>query len=700
MTTLLNIAVINAVTVLPLALLAVLFSRLVRNAAFTHVLWVIVLLKFVTPPLFNLPVTIDVPAAVEQVAVDAATEPLPALEANRTVPRSQVSVRPDASVAQSSPRVETPAAAVEPIQMSPATQSLWATCSTACGHAFNFAIVWWARNPAYQWFLLACWIIGTAAWTTLQVIRAVRFSRRVVSDAATCDQLQDETNQLASNLGMKNGPRVLTVNAAVSPMLWGCGQRAVLLFPADLASQLNETARATLLTHELAHFVRGDHWVRLLELIATALFWWHPVVWWARNKIEESEEECCDAWVVSQFPHAPRRYAEALLDTIDYLCDSRLALPPVASGLGQAAFLRRRLVKIMQGTAPKPMSQKIRYLIALLALVLLPLQPFVFASANISRSRPVIAERIEADPTSTSSQPIEVQNHDPAESPTSEVPEVVVKEPVSEEPTSSPAPRAIRGEKVWSTAVSQDGRYIIRTTTARRVTLTDRKNRVIDLSNHNITAVAFAADGESFVAAGSDGRITLWSAKSGELIRTVATHGAGLRSIAVTPQGDTVAAGGRDGAVLLYDLATDQPLATIPNYASSVNCVRFSPSGRQIAVAIGDWMSSNRSEVVILETATGRPVMTLNCETTPGAVAFASNDELIVGLWDGDAQLWNLINRQVVGTATANKNVVAAAAFSPDNPVLREVTFVASEQNAPATDSPLSVLRGLFGNLP
>ena len=67
MTTLLHIALINAVTVLPLAVLVFVVSRLTRRPALTHALWVLVLVKFVTPPLFNLPMTIEVPIAHQSV---------------------------------------------------------------------------------------------------------------------------------------------------------------------------------------------------------------------------------------------------------------------------------------------------------------------------------------------------------------------------------------------------------------------------------------------------------------------------------------------------------------------------------------------------------------------------------------------------------------------------------------------------------
>ena len=69
------------------------------------------------------------------------------------------------------------------------------------------------------------------------------------------------------------------------------------------------------------------------------LYWWHPVVWYARRELREAEEQCCDAWVVATLPGAGRAYASALLDTLDFLSAAPPAVPLLASGLGQVSDL-------------------------------------------------------------------------------------------------------------------------------------------------------------------------------------------------------------------------------------------------------------------------------------------------------------------------------------------------------------------------
>jgi hypothetical protein len=147
----------------------------------------------------------------------------------------------------------------------------------------------------------------------------------------------------------------------------------------------------TLLLHELAHLRRGDHWVRGLELLATGLFWWHPVVWLARRELREAEEQCCDAWVVWALPGAARAYATALVEAVDYLSEARPALPPVASGFGHVHLLKRRLTMILRGTTPRALTWGGLLAVLGLGAVLLPFLP------NIAQAEPQSAPRPPAD---------------------------------------------------------------------------------------------------------------------------------------------------------------------------------------------------------------------------------------------------------------------------------------------------------------
>ena len=684
MTTFLNIALINAVTVLPLALLAWVVSRLVRRPALAHALWVLVLLKFVTPPLFNLPVTIEVPVA-DVGHVSNVPVPQPQPESESVGHDNSVAANDAVNHPVTRPSTVSPVETTPPVRVDRARPSFWTSTLKTCSTI-------WSRRPDLRSMFLAGWLAGVALWMTLQIARAVRFQRRVLRDATPNAELQQQTQQLAAALRLRRVPRVLIVNATVSPMLWGCGSRAKLLFPSDLVERLDDNARATLVTHELAHFARGDHWVRLLEVIVTGLFWWHPVVWWARQQIEQSEEECCDAWVVGEFPNAPRQYAEALLDTIDFLCESHQPLPPIACGLGQPHFLRRRLIQIMGGASPKAMSQRARCAVAVVAALLLPLQPFVFGSASISSLVPVAMSPGESAAVVEKSE-VRGQKSEPA---SLELPPD--NNSGAEQMALSSTPRRIRGEKTWSTAASADGRFVVRATTARRVLLTDRfTNRETDLSSHGITAVAFVPERLSFVAAGSDGRVTLWDAVKGEPTRVLYAHDDAWRSVCVSPRGDAMAVGGKDGSVLVLDLVTGATQAELPRQAMAVNCVRYSPDARSLAVAMGDWDSNARGRVVLFDVETKTSGAVLECESAPGAVTFASNGDVIVGLWNGQADLWNLESRRLVGSAQANKSVVAAASFSPDNPALREVDFVATRPVATEDKSDNTLLDFFFG---
>ncbi len=663
----LHIAIVNAITVIPLAVLAFVVLRRGCRAPVHHTVWVLVLLKFVTPPLFNLP-------------VELAVLPAPAAEHHS----ASVSPRPAAT---NSPLVATiPAAPQQRVTSTPS--------STTPAVSDTLSMI--PMNLSWPSLLLWVWCAGTACWLIVQIGRAVRFETLITYRSRCPDELQSECAELAQRLGIVHVPRVCVIDAPLSPMLWGFGQRAKLLFPAKLAERMPAEARATLLMHELAHYRRGDHRVRLLELLVTGLFWWHPVVWWARRQIEEAEEECCDAWVVQQFPQSPRCYAEALLDTIDFLCEHRRALPPLASGLGQAPFLRRRLMQIMQGATLPPIDRSTRWTLVAAAVCLLPLQPFVLSAAIPQRLPTPKAAEVSLT-TKSDGESVMGNAVQPAASTKRTpglTPRTKINEPTLPRVTNRP-PRTRKNGEIWSTAVSPDGRYVIRITTRQKITLTDIVNNVdTDLSAYGFTAVAFTPDGASFVSTGRDeGRVMYWNATTGTVRRNLLNDGNQYSTIAVSPEGERVAVGARNGQVVVLDLTTSEVLLSL-TAPSAVNSVRFSPNGRQIAVACGDWMKTAVGQVLVYDASEPRMLHRL-ASVSSGAISFASDEELIVGGWNGRIQLWNLASRSVVAEAQIDKNLVAAASFSADNPALREAELLPVTPAADQEDT-FSFLRGLL----
>ncbi len=163
------------------------------------------------------------------------------------------------------------------------------------------------------------WLTGCVVWFAVMGRRIVRFHRLLRYALPAPTALQERAAVLARRLGLSRCPSVWLVPGALPPLLWAVGGRPRLFFPRALLRQLGAESRDALLVHELAHLCRRDHWVRVLEGLALGLYWWNPLVWYACRALHAAEEECCDAWVVSELPRAAPAYAGALLQTVDFL---------------------------------------------------------------------------------------------------------------------------------------------------------------------------------------------------------------------------------------------------------------------------------------------------------------------------------------------------------------------------------------------
>jgi beta-lactamase regulating signal transducer with metallopeptidase domain len=352
---LLQIGLSNAAVSAGLALLAVAMSRVLRRPALAHALWVLVLLKLITPPLHIIP--IEWPAMASESTEIAASES-PARDEIQPVDLAAPEVPNEAAeemfiLADDVPVGDLPAGPEQEPESAPPSLT-----------GFSW--------PA---LILAVWATGSIGWLGLATVRLARFQRLLRHGRPATAAVQAQARDLASRLGLTSCPGIWMVPGRVSPMLWALVGKPRLLLPAELWRALPEEQRATLLAHELAHRLRLDHWVRRLELAVTCLYWWHPVVWWARRELREAEEQCCDAWVVWALPLSAKDYALALVETLDFLSVARPVLPVAASGVGHIHDLRRRLTMIMRGTTPRRLTWTGFAAVLGMAALLLPVLP-------------------------------------------------------------------------------------------------------------------------------------------------------------------------------------------------------------------------------------------------------------------------------------------------------------------------------------
>ena len=336
METLLRVGLGNAVAAGLLALGAAAVGVCARrHPALRHGLWILVLLKLITPPLWTVPVT----------WLAESPEPVHAEQEVVLMPAPL----PEYGEAIDFVYPAEPATVVEPPSV-------------------PFEVPW-------RWCVLTTWgggsflMFGLAAWRIRQFRRVLRLAEPAPAT------LRAEVEALARQLGLAQTPRIGVIPGAVSPMLWALACRPCVIVPRGLWDRLDARQRSTLLAHELAHLKRRDHWVRGLELLVTGLYWWLPVVWIARHALREAEEQCCDAWVVWAFPDATRTYAEALLETLDFLSGAGSAATVAASGLGPVHHLKRRMTMIMQGTTPRALTWSGLLAVLGLSAMLLPLSP-------------------------------------------------------------------------------------------------------------------------------------------------------------------------------------------------------------------------------------------------------------------------------------------------------------------------------------
>jgi beta-lactamase regulating signal transducer with metallopeptidase domain len=168
--------------------------------------------------------------------------------------------------------------------------------------------------PTVPWtaWLAMVWMLGTF----IMLLRAGIKVAGAEKLRRSCQPLTDETMTLlvveacrAINLARKI--RVAVTDQLTSPAVVGI-LVPTLILPLSLFTTLTPEQIRFILLHELAHIRRGDYLANLFQLLAEALLFFNPAVWWLSHHIRREREACCDALAI-ELSGAPADYAKTLV---------------------------------------------------------------------------------------------------------------------------------------------------------------------------------------------------------------------------------------------------------------------------------------------------------------------------------------------------------------------------------------------------
>ncbi|MDZ7271593.1 MAG: M56 family metallopeptidase [candidate division KSB1 bacterium] len=211
--------------------------------------------------------------------------------------------------------------------------------------------------------LFLLWVLGASAFLLLPLLQTGWLMYRLRS--ATGAPLP----------GAHEGRHALRVyrNPMVAlPLSIGIRCRTVFV-PPDW-DQWPDCRRQVAMYHELAHASRGDGWAQVVQLVARAIYFFHPLVWLLWRLAEDYREMACDD-AARQAAHVSSLEYTRQLQKL-----AEAALNPERGTAGVTAFIRqrnkllRRVKYQMEGKAMRDLSQtRVLAVVAALALVAIPL---------------------------------------------------------------------------------------------------------------------------------------------------------------------------------------------------------------------------------------------------------------------------------------------------------------------------------------
>lgn len=219
-----------------------------------------------------------------------------------------------------------------------------------------------------------------------------------------------------------------------------------------------------------------------------------------------------------------------------------------------------------------------------------------------------------------------------------------------------------KGHKVLCIAYSPDSRFVATGGTDDRIVLWDARtgNPIREMMNKEwALAVKFTPDGRYIVSAGREERVRLWDVNTGKMVREMKGHRDQILSLDISPDGRYAITGSIDKMVKLWDIQMGVFLKDFKGHRDQVSSVAFSPDGKKVVSGSADktireWSVPDGNELRVIKT-----------KAWVRAVAYSPDGQYIAtGSDNKKIQIWK--NGIEYNTLLGHKHIIYNLAFSND----------------------------------
>ena len=654
---------------LGLAVAALCYTKFARRRpALRHALWLLVLLKLVTPAFVPLPVLPAPELAKRAIApIDEGTKEVASGAAKVGLRKSLESTDISYPVVTGVESADRTSAAV-PLPHRSILNAAW----------------FWTIAP------LTLWFIGTAFVVTRCWLHSRRLRKLIAMGEPLCSRVQRIVDRACEAMQVSL-VEATVVDAKISPCIWSTRREVCIVLPSSIANELSDEQLRSIVCHELAHVVRGDTFVNSFALFVSAICWWHPAAWLAWRELRKAQEVCCDELAIERSGVARVSYLKTLLAAIDMVGSEKQVSTFPAVGFGESKSLLRRFETLASGTLVPNTSWKARTMLLALLTFLLVIPVAAKPPAAKKGQEPASDPAKKASPQKKVAKKLYLHWIAPG-LPRKPKARLLKTLPIKvgekfrvkfKDPKFKSRKCEIHGrftikqgkylglvQGVWKSGTQFKGVFQVdqlhkgkplgfaSAYYGTQIVLTDKKSPVVFLNRaayRNKAAAAVAAPGKKVVVPKIKAMRLKWPL---------------INSVAVSPNCRWVITGMKDGGVVLWD-AKERGRKQL-----------FLPSGKGLPVATVDfhpnsrWMASSQPDnTVAIWSNQGRKLHSLKLKSRATAIVFAADGKsLFVGTRKGVVHQWNFASetrgkfrKQLVGRVTAltvgsDRKLVTAAA--------------------------------------